>query len=179
MSTASGATPKCSALPRPSAPRTPRACASSTISHASYFSFRSTSLGRSATSPSIEYSPSTTISARPWGWRLAARIRSSDSRSLWRLAEVRVLGDARVRRPIGEYAGALAALVGFNHWLWLLGADGGDRLRNLSDSCPGIHASAHHHPIEGGLEIWSFWLVSAAVGRLVTPHEYPFTRICR
>jgi hypothetical protein len=52
-------------------------------------------------------------------------------------------------------------------------------LRNLSDFCPGIHASAHQHPIEGGLEIWSFWLVSAAVGRLVTPHEYPFTRICR
>jgi hypothetical protein len=90
-----------------------------------------------------------------------------------------VLDDARVRRQIGEFAGTLAALVGLNDWLLLLGADVCDRLRNLSDFCPGIHASAHQHPIEGGLEIWSFWLVSAAVGRLVTPHEYPFTRICR
>ena len=70
----------------PSAPSTPRECASSTISQAPYCSFSSTSLGRSATSPSIEYRPSTTISARLCRWRCSASSCSSDSRSLWRNA---------------------------------------------------------------------------------------------
>jgi hypothetical protein len=94
-------------------------------------------------------------------------------------AELPVLDDAGVRRQVGEFAGTPAALIGLDDRRLLLGAGVCDRLRNLSDFCPGIHASAHQHPIEGGLDIGSFWLVSAAVDRLVTPHEYPFTRICR
>ena len=58
--------PKCSAEPRPVSPRTPRAWASSTISHAPYFSLRATRLGRSPISPSMEYRPSATINARLW-----------------------------------------------------------------------------------------------------------------
>ena len=76
-------TPKCSAVPRPCSPRTPRACASSTMSRAPYFWASSTIRGSGARSPSMLKSPSTTMSfPAPSGQSRSTR--SKSSMSLWR-----------------------------------------------------------------------------------------------
>ena len=61
----SASTPNSSLAPAPRAPSTPAACASSTISRAPCALHSSTIRGRSATSPSIEKTPSTTTSTPP------------------------------------------------------------------------------------------------------------------
>ena len=78
---------KCSAEPRPVAPSTPKEWASSTISHALIFLLQIDKPRKSAMSPSMEYRPSTTISARLCRWRCQPSSASSASRSLWRKAK--------------------------------------------------------------------------------------------
>ena len=65
-STSRPSIPQCSPMPQPVFPTTPKLWASSTISSAPYRFFSSTYRGSWQRSPSIEYTPSTTIRQRRW-----------------------------------------------------------------------------------------------------------------
>ena len=78
MTSTSSFNPKCSALPRPCLPKTPVACASSTMIRAPYLRATLTSSGNLAMWPLIENTPSVTIN-RPPG--LSLSFSSSRSKS--------------------------------------------------------------------------------------------------
>ena len=80
----SPSTPSSSDAPAPRAPSTPAACASSTISRAPCARHSSTTRGRSATSPSIENTPSTTTNTPPPSSPARCSIFSSLSSRPWR-----------------------------------------------------------------------------------------------
>ena len=94
MMSTSSITPKCAAVPSPLGPSTPSACASSSASAAPYFRATRISPGTSAMSPSIEYTPSTTImEPRPVPFRSIRRSRFARSPWLKRsVSAVRHLG---------------------------------------------------------------------------------------
>ncbi|KEG05666.1 hypothetical protein DQ04_19521010 [Trypanosoma grayi] len=61
-------TPKSVGVPRPPSPMNPVACESSTMTLALYFSARAAILSSGATSPSMEKTPSVTMSRMRFCW---------------------------------------------------------------------------------------------------------------